>query len=72
MFALMQIPAALSPSLAGVLIARFLAGCFGAAPIALVSASYADYWDPANRGTASAMYSVAAYAGPTLGPILGI
>ncbi|KAK5100352.1 hypothetical protein LTS08_005101 [Lithohypha guttulata] len=71
LFALMQIPTALSPSLAGVLISRFLAGCFGAAPIALVSASYADFWDPSNRGIASALYSVAAYAGPTLGPILG-
>ena len=66
-FALMQIPNALSPNLAGVLICRLLAGCFGAAPIALVSASYADFWDPGDRGMATALYSVAAYAGPTLG-----
>jgi len=66
-FALMQIPIALTHSLAGVLVCRLLAGCFGAAPMALVSASYADFWGPANRGTATALYSVAAYAGPTLG-----
>lgn len=42
-FALLQIPIALSHSLAGVLICRLLAGCFGAAPIALVSAVYADF-----------------------------
>lgn len=66
-FALLQIPIALGHSLAGLLICRLLAGCFGAAPIALVGAAYADFWDPANRGTATALYSVAAYAGPTLG-----
>ena len=66
-FAVLQIPIALSHNLAGVLICRLLAGCFGAAPIGLVSAAYADFWDPANRGTATALYSVAAYAGPTLG-----
>lgn len=70
-FAIMQIPIALSPSLTGVLVCRTIAGCCGAAPVALVTAAYADFWDPANRGTATAMYSVAAYAGPTLGPICG-
>lgn len=67
LFAIMQIPTALVKSLAGVLICRLLSGCFGAAPVALVSAMYADYWDPAGRGIATALYSVAAYAGPTLG-----
>lgn len=43
LFAVLQIPIALSRSLAGVLICRLLAGCFGAAPIALVSAAYADF-----------------------------
>lgn len=66
-FGVLQIPIALTHSLAGVLVCRLLAGCFGAAPIGLVSAAYADFWDPANRGTATALYSVAAYAGPTLG-----
>ena len=70
-FALLQIPAALSHTLAGVLICRLLAGSFGAAPVVLVSASYADFWDPAHRGTAAAVYSVASFAGPTLGPIIG-
>lgn len=67
LFAMMQIPTALTRSLGGVLVCRLLAGCFGAAPISLVSAAYADFWDPSTRGTATALYSVAAYAGPTLG-----
>ena len=70
-FSLLQIPIALSHSLPGLLVCRLLAGCFGAAPVVLVSASYADFWDPAYRGTASAAYSLASFAGPTLGPIIG-
>ncbi|KAK4920838.1 hypothetical protein LTR66_016710 [Elasticomyces elasticus] len=70
-FALLQIPVGLANSLAGILVCRLLAGCFGAAPIALVTAAYADFWDPSNRGIATALYSVAAYAGPTLGPVVG-
>ena len=70
-FALLQIPTALSHNLAGLLICRFLAGSFGAAPVVLVSASYSDFWEPAHRGTAAAAYSVASFAGPTLGPIVG-
>lgn len=70
-FALLQIPTALSRSLAGLLVCRFLAGAFGAAPVVLVSASYSDFWEPAQRGTAAAAYSTASFAGPTLGPIVG-
>lgn len=66
-FALLQIPTSLSPTLAGVLICRFLAGGFGAAPVGLISSIYADFWDPVHRGIATALYSTAAYAGPTLG-----
>lgn len=71
MFGLMQIPIALSPSLAGVLVCRLLAGCFGAAPVALVTASFADFWAPSERGVATSLYSAAVYAGPTLGPVVG-
>ena len=70
-FALLQIPTALSRNLAGLLVCRFLAGAFGAAPVVLVSASYSDFWEPAQRGTAAAAYSTASFAGPTMGPIIG-
>lgn len=70
-FAMLQIPVALIDSLPAIFICRFLAGCFGAAPIVIVSAMYADIWAPADRGTATAVYSAAVYAGPTLGPIVG-
>lgn len=70
-FALMQIPIALTKSLAGILVCRLFSGCFAAAPTVLVGAIYADFWTPAHRGTATAVYSMAVYIGPTLGPIVG-
>ena len=70
-FALMQIPVALGYNMPGILVCRLLAGCFGAAPVVIVSASYADFWDPGRRGNAAAAYSVASFAGPTLGPVIG-
>ena len=70
-FAILQIPTALAKNLPGILICRLLSGCFAAAPVVLVSATYADFWQPAQRGIASAVYSIAVYVGPTLGPIIG-
>lgn len=71
-FAVLQIPLALSHSLAAILVLRFLAGAFGAATIALVSAAYADFWSPTGRGVASAIYSVVCFVGPCMGPIIGV
>lgn len=71
-FAILQIPLALVHSLAAILVLRFLAGAFGAATIALVSATYADFWSPAGRGVASAIYSVVCFVGPCMGPIIGV
>ncbi len=71
-FAMLQIPTALVRNLPGLLILRLLTGIFGAAPVALVSATYADFWAPAARGTASAIYAVVCFVGPCLGPIVGV
>ena len=70
-FALMQIPTALAHSLPTILVCRFLAGSFASAPVVLVTATYADFWEGPQRGLASSVYSVAVYAGPTLGPLCG-
>jgi MFS transporter, DHA1 family, multidrug resistance protein len=70
-FALLQIPISLVHSLPALLVLRFLAGAFGAAPLSLVSATYADFWGPVARGNASAIYSVVCFVGPTMGPIIG-
>ncbi|KAJ9502622.1 hypothetical protein H2202_001743 [Exophiala xenobiotica] len=70
-WALLQIPVGVANNLPAILACRLLAGCFGAAPMTLISAVYADFWMPAERGTATAVYSAAVYIGPTLGPIFG-
>lgn len=72
LFAIIQIPTALVRNLAGLLILRFLAGAFGASTVALVSATYADFWGVVARGNASAIYSVVCFVGPCIGPIAGI
>jgi MFS transporter, DHA1 family, multidrug resistance protein len=68
---LLQIPIGLVKNLPALLVCRLLAGCFGASPQVLVGAAYSDFWEPAERGVATAVYSVAVYIGPTLGPIVG-
>lgn len=64
---LLQIPVGVVNNLTTILVCRLLAGCFGAGPMTLISAIYADFWEPAERGTATAVYSAAVYIGPTLG-----
>ncbi|KAF2500622.1 MFS general substrate transporter [Lophium mytilinum] len=71
LFSIMQIPTALANNLPAILICRWLAGCFSAAPLVIVSAAYADFWGPSERGTATAVYGASAFAGPTFGPIIG-
>ncbi|KIW11627.1 hypothetical protein PV08_10929 [Exophiala spinifera] len=68
---LLQIPVGVVNNLPTILVCRLLAGCFGAGPMVLISAVYSDFWEPAERGTAAAVYSAAVYIGPTLGPIFG-
>jgi len=60
-WALLQIPVGVVDHLPTILVCRLLGGCFGAAPVALVGAMYADYWEPAERGTATAVYAAAVY-----------
>lgn len=68
---MLQVPLALVRSLPALLVLRFLAGAFGAAPMSLVSATYGDFLSPVGRGNASSIYAVVCFVGPTLGPIIG-
>ncbi|OAP59323.1 hypothetical protein AYL99_06621 [Fonsecaea erecta] len=68
---LLQVPIGVVNNLPALLVCRLLAGCFGASPQVLVGATFADFWEPAERGVATAVYSSAVYVGPTLGPIFG-
>ena len=67
----MTIACALSPSLEALIVFRFLAGCFGGAPMAIGGAVVADMYPPGKLGGPMACYSAGTMLGPTLGPVLG-
>ncbi|RXW15320.1 hypothetical protein EST38_g10533 [Candolleomyces aberdarensis] len=60
--------AALAPNTASILVFRFLAGTFAAAPLTNTGALISDVWDADMRGKALAIFAVAPFAGPALGP----
>lgn len=59
---------ALAKNTASVLIFRFLGGTFAAAPLTNTGAMISDIWDANMRGKAMAIFTVAPFAGPALGP----
>ncbi|KAK4541515.1 hypothetical protein LTR36_007961 [Oleoguttula mirabilis] len=70
-FLIFQIPVAVATNLETIFVCRFLAGCFGSAPLAIVAGMYVDFWDSIMRGVATMGYAGAVFAGPTMGPIVG-
>ena len=64
----LQAGSALAPNTAAVLVFRFLGGTFAAAPLTNSGALIADVWDAESRGKALAMFTLAPFAGPALGP----
>ncbi|CRG85103.1 putative MFS-type transporter C947,06c [Talaromyces islandicus] len=54
-----------------VLITRFFAGFFGAAPVTNTGGVLGDLWSPEQRGAAIVGYAMAVVGGPILGPIVG-
>jgi multidrug resistance protein len=65
-----QVGCALAPNTGAMLAFRFLSGTFAAAPLTNSGALLADIWDVDTRGTAMAFFSLAPFAGPSLGPIV--
>ncbi|KAF8687127.1 MFS general substrate transporter, partial [Rhizoctonia solani] len=63
-----QIGGALAPNIASVLVFRFLGGTFAACPLTNSGAIIADIWDADTRGKALAIFTLAPFAGPALGP----
>ncbi|KAI5121794.1 hypothetical protein M0805_009786 [Coniferiporia weirii] len=66
-----QVGCALSQNTASILIFRLLSGTFAAAPLTNSGALIADIWDADTRGKALALFTVAPFAGPALGPLVG-
>ena len=53
------------------MLARFLGGMFGSAPLAIIGGALADFWGPVDRGFALGLFSGATFIGPVAGPIAG-
>ncbi|KAG2023094.1 multidrug transporter [Coprinopsis cinerea AmutBmut pab1-1] len=67
-FMCFQIGCALAPNTAAILLFRFLGGTFAAAPLTNTGALMSDIWEADMRGKAMAIFTVAPFAGPALGP----
>lgn len=59
---------ALSRNTASILIFRFLSGMFSASALVISGALMGDIWDPSTRGKALSVFTLAPFAGPSLGP----
>jgi len=70
-FAIFQIPVAVAVNVETIMLARFFAGTFGSAPLAIIGGALADFWGPVDRGFALGLFSGATFIGPVAGPIVG-
>ncbi|CAL1695318.1 unnamed protein product [Somion occarium] len=66
-----QVGCALSKNTASILVFRFLGGTFAAAPLTNSGGIISDIWDADTRGLALAFFTLAPFAGPSLGPTVG-
>ncbi|KAF2727239.1 MFS general substrate transporter [Polyplosphaeria fusca] len=71
LYLIFTIACALSTSLPMLIVFRFIAGCFGGAPMAIGGGVVSDLYASGQRTRPMAWYSVGTMMGPTLGPVLG-
>ncbi|KAF5561185.1 major facilitator superfamily transporter [Fusarium phyllophilum] len=71
-FCICQLPCALAQNISLLLTFRFLSGLAGSSGLAILGGMYVDFLArPAERGISTAVFSVATFCGPTVGPIVG-
>ncbi|KAG1841538.1 MFS general substrate transporter [Suillus subalutaceus] len=66
-----QVGCALSKNTASIIVFRLLGGLFAAAPLTNSGALISDIWDAKTRGKALALFTLAPFVGPALGPLVG-
>ena len=71
LFAIWTIACALARTLDELIVFRFFAGCFGAAPLALGGGTIADLASAEWRATAMAIWTLGPTIGPVIGPVAG-
>ncbi|KAA8909371.1 hypothetical protein TRICI_004537 [Trichomonascus ciferrii] len=54
-----------------IMICRFFAGFFGAAPLAVVAAAFADMFNNRHRGIALTIFAGTVFVGPIIAPVVG-
>lgn len=69
LYTLFHVPVALSPTIGGLLVCRFLLGVFLSASLTIVGASLADM-HAETRGLAIALFAFCPYSGPVLGGVV--
>jgi len=69
LFAILQIPAALSPTFAGLIVTRFITGCVAGIPVSNVGASAADLFPTTGTAWPVMLFS---FGSQVLGPDLGV
>lgn len=70
-YSIFAIATATSKDVQTLMLTRFFAGFFSAAPIAIVPAVFADIWNNQTRGVAIAMFAMAVFVGPFASPFTG-
>lgn len=71
LFALLQIPTALSPNIASLIAFRTLSGFFGSVGISNGGGTISDMFEPRQRASIFGWYLLGPLLGPTLGPLFG-
>ncbi|KAK7210042.1 hypothetical protein V2G26_017220 [Clonostachys chloroleuca] len=70
-FLAFTIACAKAPSMGALIVFRFLAGTFGAAPMTNGGGSIADMFTPEQRAGVMAVFTVGPLIGPIIGPVIG-
>ncbi|KXS99248.1 hypothetical protein AC579_3916 [Pseudocercospora musae] len=70
LFVIFQIVCAVTPSFAGMLISRFLVGCFSSTFSTMVGGVISDIYHAKDRNTAMTLFSASALTGTGLGPLV--
>ena len=68
---LFTLGAGFSPNFGAFLVLRFFAGASGAGCLAIGAGSNSDLWPPISRAAASAVFLLAPFLGPAIGPPVG-
>ncbi|CAH0035554.1 unnamed protein product [Clonostachys rhizophaga] len=70
-FVIFTLACAMAPTLDSLIVFRFFAGCFGAAPMTNGGGSIADMFPPEERAVIMAVFSIGPLFGPVIGPAVG-